>query len=381
MAENKSAKNAFIVDTTFQLLNAIEASNAPGMLHNHLVIVNEAGQVSPAYRRIIDKGAWEVVSYVWLIIDTNRCEFAQFGTRGTAILRKWYGRYLHLRRLRNAAKIARLVGDVDNLFLGHYWADKKPFMRHFANTIRHNKLFILDDGTDVIDINDRRKLCSQNEGANVRSYAKSGDSALRKLLGPLRKKYWNWNISEAKTVTFFTSYDLDVKVGDHIARNDYRYLRSLAGVASRNDAIVFLGQCLVDDGYMDVAKYLDYLRYVKEYFKWQHIQYVPHPRESAPNVRRVFEAVGFEIRQYDVPIEYELVTGGEMPRIVASFFCSALESCSNIFGDGIKLVCFYIHPVHLKTAQSAVGMIYEYFERKAGPNFVVVKFDDLDSQA
>ncbi len=76
-----------------------------------------------------------------------------------------------------------------------------------------------------------------------------------------------------------------------------------------------------------------------------------------------------------MPIEYQLVTSRELPKMVASFFCSALESCSNIFGDRIRMACFHVGPKHLKCCHGAVAMIYEYFERRANADFVVIKMD------
>jgi hypothetical protein len=371
-SEIGNTANVFIVDTTFQLLNAIEAANSLGLSRNHLIIVNNAGQTSDAYKRIIDEKNWERVSHVSLVIDPGTHPLHRFGSRIAGLARNWYGYYLHFRRMRRAARIARSAGAVNNLFLGHYWADHKAFMRHFANTIEHKTLYILDDGTDVLEINAQRKAGAPGGSAASRP---DGGSLLRRLNRHLRDKYWRWDLSEAESVTFFTAFDIDVKAGDRLVKNDYRYLRSLTGAASTTNVIFFLGQCLVEDGYMETNIYLDYLRGVKAHFANEYVQYVPHPRESARTIDAVRELLGFEIRKFDVPIEYQLVTSRELPKMVASFFCSALESCSNIFGDRIRMACFHVRPEHLKCCQDAVAMIYAYFEHRADANFVVIKMD------
>ncbi len=221
-----------------------------------------------------------------LVIDPDTHAFHRFGSRIAGLARNWYGYYLHFRRMRRAARIARSVGAVDNLFLGHYWADHKAFMRHFANTIKHKTLYILDDGTDVIEINAQRKVrCADGSAA---SRPETWFSPAQAESAP-QAKYWRWDLSEAESVTFFTAFDIDVKAGDHLVKNDYRHLRSLTGAASTTNVIFFLGQCLVEDGYMEAAIYLDYLRRVKAHFANEYVQYVPHPRESTRTIDAVRE--------------------------------------------------------------------------------------------
>ncbi len=373
MTETSSCDNLFIVDTTYQLLNAIEAANYLGLSNNHLIIVNEAGQLSGAYKKIIDSKDWVKVINVWLAIDTDKCNYVRLGPRVAEFARRWYARYLNLQRMRIAAKIAESIVEVNNLFLGHYWADHKPFMRHFANTIRHRNLYILDDGTDIIDVNNRRRALDNIDVDDSFGHSRVTSLPVGNVARHLLRKYWRWDISEARNVTFFTTYDLHTRPGDHVVKNEYRYLRSLAAAAKPNGEIYFLGQCLVDDGYVDAETYLDYLGRVKAYFGDEAIKYIPHPRESEVMVKSVHDILGFEIKKFDVPVEYQLVVSEEIPKVIASFFCSALESCSNMFADRIKIACFYISPSQMNKAQKAVASIYEYFERKASDQFMYIK--------
>jgi hypothetical protein len=364
--------NVFIVDTTYQVLNAVEAVNALGLSNNHLIILNESGGASTAYRKILDEKDWVQVIDVWLTIDTDRCRFTLLGPRLAESVIRWCARFQHFMRMRRANRIARQFVEVDNLFLGHYWKDYKGFMRHFSNVIEHNKLYILDDGTDVIDINRRRRaLALVKEGVLAAEH--EDKMYFRNIARRLRRKYWEMNLHEAKSITFFSVYDLNVRAGDFLAKNDYRHLKSLARATSSNGEIYFLGQCLAEDGYMDAELYLDYLRKVKAYFAGTDIKYVPHPRESDAMVERVNGLLGFSIRKFDVPVEYALLTGHALPKVLASFFCSALESCTYIFSGKIEVACFLIRPEHLKRARAEVSGIYEYFERKTGHGFSFIR--------
>jgi len=377
IGERKPSKDLFIVDSSFELLNAIEASHRASSSENYLLVLNEAGQASCAYRKIIDNQHWKKVLYEWIVIDSDAFQALASFPRLSRFLRSWYGRYLNLMRMRRVARLARSFGKVDNLYLGHYWAEHKAFMRHFANSIEHKNLILLDDGTDIIDISNRRKAfhdARRNAGGTGVS---PRNSLVRGQLDALRRKYWTWDATEAPSVTFFTTFALDTCGGDHLIRNEYSHLRSLAARYVQSDAIYFLGQCLVDDGYMELETYLEYLSRVRGYFAGQNILYVPHPRESTQIVDEVHRAFGFEIKRFDVPIEYQLVTSGQLPKMIASFFCSALESCSNIFAGRMEIACFHIRPEHLLINQDAVERIYLYFEQKVGNYFKFIEHSKM----
>lgn len=375
MNENNEKANVFVVDTIFQLLNAIEAANSLNMSNNHLVIINPEGQVSRSFRSLINEKDWVKVHYVSLIIDTERCKYRIFGPSAAESIRKWYGRYLHFRRMRRVANIIKKLKEVNNLFIGHYWLEYKYFMRHFANKLKHQTLYLLDDGTDTIDINNKRKLSNIPQCGASTTVGTDSERLLKKIENHFRKKYWNWNTAEAESVTFFTTYDINVRDGDHIIKNEYNYLRSLISRTTQIDEVYFLGDCLVDDKYMSEGQLIKYLQHAKTYFGNENIKYVPHPRESLKMIERVKEVVGFEIKKIDVPIEVELVLKGPIPKILASFCSSALESCSNIFGNRIRIVSFYLYPEHLLWQRDIIEGIYEYYKKKINSNFEIIRLD------
>ena len=106
--------------------------------------------------------------------------------------------------------------------------NEKPFMRHIANTINYNMLYLLDDGTDTIEINKRRHKIENHERESRTGTSISRISLFKTIEARIRAKYWNWYLAEVPSVTFFTVYDLDVRKGDRLIRNNYSYLRSLA---------------------------------------------------------------------------------------------------------------------------------------------------------
>ena len=224
-----------MVDTIFQLLNAIEAANTFNLSNNHLIIVSVEGPARNAYAPLVEKMQWASVRYLaYKDIYEDIKEIKALGPKTNNFYIKWYSRYEQFMILRRLARLTSSIKDIDNLFLGHYWVEHKFYMRHFANTLKYKTLYLIDDGTDTIDINNRRKRIDLNKKTTLSKSAADGTAILIRLKRYLREKYLDWRTEDAASITFFTSYDLDVRDGDHLIKNEYAYLRSLATAMKRS---------------------------------------------------------------------------------------------------------------------------------------------------
>jgi hypothetical protein len=182
-----------------------------------------------------------------------------------------------------------------------------------------------------------------------------------------------WNEKDAESVTYFTAYDIEVGIRDHVIRNEYKYLRGVAASAVPCNEVYFLGQCLVEDRYVSEEFYVEYLGKIKNYYAGEKLVYFPHPRQSTDLCDKIQRFLGIEIRKTNLPIECEVSMRGNMPKVIASFVCSALQNCRVILGDGIRINAFYIDPKYLLGSHELVRKSYEYFEANSGINFTVVK--------
>ena len=144
--------NLFVVDTPHQLLNAIEAAHSFQLKNNHLVVVRAKNADRSRFMSLINRSDWASVSFPAPLIDGKPWVRKLFGQ----VVDRWYCRYLHLQRMRILAKLTERFRHVNKLFLGHYFAEEKPYMRHIANIIGYEDLYLLDDGTDTIEISNRR---------------------------------------------------------------------------------------------------------------------------------------------------------------------------------------------------------------------------------
>lgn len=276
------------------------------------------------------------------------------------IASRWYCRCLHFREMHAMAKVTKKFPEVDKLFLGHYCPRWTPFMRHIANTIKYDALYLMDDGTDTIEVNNRRR-----EIPDAPREAYSRPSVWKRIEGSLRARYGKWNLAEASQVTFFTTYDLDITENDHLIKNSYSYLRSLAPVQRVHlaDTVVFLGLCSVDD-YFEMDMQLDFLSQAREYFAEKKIMYVAHPRDTASRVTQIREHLHCQLWPSSSVIEHDLVVKGIKPKVVAGFVSSALITLAELMDSDVEIVCFHIAPEHWHHwREDAVGA-YNYIKTK-----------------
>jgi hypothetical protein len=341
--------NLFVVETPLQLLNAHEARQHLGASDAHLLLF-----VSPAYSyetfsRLIE-GRWTSIQS-FVIRDREDEQDGQISDRD--LPRKRFIRKLarQLTRRQRLERALRSYGPAERVFLGNYLID---YMRHVGHTVQHRELIVLDDGTDTIRMNNLRHRVSTPGPLN-------GAGPFAALKSSVRARYLEWDSRQARSLVFFSTYDLRVRPGDRLIQHRYRYLRERICTQSAEDAVFFLGQPLPADGYLGEETYLEALREVRRHFAGQRIVYVPHPRESEATVARVADATHLAIKRFDAPIEIVIACRGIRPRALASFFCSALETCSVLCGDDLPVKAFRLARRSLLCCHDDVGGIYDHF--------------------
>jgi len=365
----KAKPNVFVVNTPHQLLNAIEAVHWFQLTNNHLVVIRPKNGALERFMPLIKVGDWATVSFLAVLIEPRH----RVQKLLHPVANRWYCRYLRFRRMHALAKLAARFQHVDKLFLGHYSAEWTPFMRHIANTLKHNTLCLLDDGTDTIKINERRLRSESNELKAPIKKSASWKSAGKIIETHLRAKYFHWYLAEAPCVTFFTIYDLDVRKSDRLIRNNYSYLRSLAPAqyTYMPDTVIFIGDCSVDD-WIERNTHFNFLSRVREYFGEKKIIYVAHPRDSASRVTQIKEHLQCELWPSSSVIEYDLIVQGIKPKAVAAFASSALITLAHLMDADVEIVCFYVAPEHwIHWREDTVG-VYDYMKRKAQERITIV---------
>jgi hypothetical protein len=231
--------------------------------------------------------------------------------------------------------------------------------------VHPKEVVLLDDGTDTLRIAQDRFRPSSPP-----SITKNG--LLKRMKGLVRRSVIDWDDRPADAVTFFTAYELAVPVHDRIERNSYPYWRSRISLGKESHDVLFLGQPLVEQSMLRMEDYLEALAGVHEYYGPRVVTYVPHPRESDQTAQAVHDSVGWEVQRFPNPIEIEVATGTIRPLVMASFFCSALETCSVLFERKMELVAFRLDRSRYLQEEEFFEDIYEYFEKERAGEISVV---------
>lgn len=342
--------NVFVITAPYQILNSIEAIQRMKLACNVLVVLDTGMFQRDTYEKMIDGQLWQSVQFVpfrYRLIDRD------FGANAPGNLyERLLELYLVFDQMLKRWRIDRLcasVGRVEKLFLGNYLNDYDLHMRHVANRIRYDRLFLLDVGTDTLRIG-RQRLQEQNDKSSKPLAEKLTEqvselwnaSWFAKFKRTVRDRFVNWTVDGAPNLTFFTCYEFEAHPSDEVISNDYRYLQNRVQNLRRVDAVFFIGQPVVDQQYLHLEVFVRHMRRVAEYFSGRKLVYVPHPRESVHCVQMVRSELGIPIQRFLVPIEYAITLGEEVPCGVASFFSSALVNLASILGESVKLTAFHI---------------------------------------
>jgi hypothetical protein len=350
--------NVFFIETPLQLVNAIEAKHALELTDNHVVILLSDIYPVGLFRPLLGDEQWDSAQYVDSRVPARHA-LHRLRDHPSQRIRSYY-ETTELRDLRKRLDaLAGSLGVADALVLGNYCLDH---MRHFANALSHEKLILIDDGTTTLDIADDRRRYAAGRSPRVRR--SRTDALVNFLIG--------WRLGHRDRATFFTVYDMDVGSADTLVRHSYDYLRGRASEFECNGEVLFLGQTIYYEGISEDA-YLDELRRVGAHFAGDTLVYAPHKGEKPDRVERIRQELGWEIRRYDAPIEYQLAMRGPLPRILASFYSSALENCRLIFGSRLMIESVYLDPGLVPRAAAFVRSVYDYYESKTSEHFRVVR--------
>lgn len=356
-----SSINVFIIHRPYQVLNATEYATRTGLAQCHLFVVEDEKLSAEYFADIADTNVWESIQ-VWPLRDWF--EYADLSCRRPATMKEVVMEKVQLInqiwKRRTIEKLARRIGPVNELVLGSYRRSYAEYMRHLATRIPHRKLVLIDVGTDTLEIN-RQRHEEFTEALQVRSGAPRQDASLfHRLRGMARSALVDWNTRGAASVTFFSSYELDVSPADEFILNDYRNLRRSLTNRSANGETWFLGQPIADQQYLSWDSFGELIDGVAKKYGPGNLVYVPHPYESDRQLT-VVENAGIRVRRFDKPIEVILSRANEIPAALSGFFSSAITGCAAIFGSTLEYEAIRIPDTMLQKQQDNLEEIYRCF--------------------
>jgi len=352
-------KSVFLVKTPLQLINAVEARHYFGLDKKDCILIAMGDRKSQPQilnlAKAIDE--WEDV------IELN--DINLFSGSPFEKSRKISGKIQQLKMVRSSLfyirrlnKLSNHLGEVKYIFIGY---TRYPYMTHFVNITPYEQLFFLDDGNGTIDLAKQRKN-EINSNLNI---------GLRKKIKLLGKKYLlGIKDKEADSACFFTAYDITVGDNDRVVKNDFKYLKSSLNELPVSEEVYFIGSPLSEVGIMEEEDYLAQLRKVKAYFDDAELIYVAHRRDSPSKLDIIRNDLGLKIVLFEYPIEYQLAFIGPRPKVLASFFSAAIDSCRLIFGNRLKIIAFKID-LSASPKREKVESIYDSYLPLVNEHFIV----------
>lgn len=345
--------NIFLINTPHQLINAFEARHHFG-LPECLLVVDISETYRPSqYETLLQDMSWEKVKFINPAFHTNSGGRNNIGAK----FKRFYNDYDKTKQL---DAIAGATDTVQSVFLGNY---NNKFMRHFANNIGTDNVCLLDDGTRTVSVGKiRRNL-----------HTKGQDSFSRIAGRRFKDRIFGLDMTHPRQVTYFTTYDIEPCNGDRLEINEYSYLKSMASLKTTSDEVYFLGQPLVEGGLLQMEVFVEYIGKVVQFFSGENFVYLPHKHERHDKVNYLKNTLGIATRSFDVPIEYQMSVRGNRPKILASFFSSAMENSRIIFGEMMHMKIFEIDNRDVVDFEKEfVADIYAYYRSKQNANLEVL---------
>jgi hypothetical protein len=369
------AIDLFVVETPLQLLNAVEAKQFFRSQRSMLLIIVREAFPRAHFERILDSllsADWSEVRFVRMKARFRKISGSpRPGSLGSKLSDK-YGEIHQLLNRKRLESVLRSIPAGARIFLGNYLDTSKSHFRHIANFLNASRVVLLDDGTDAIVVNEQRIARGKADNSQASSKVGLHVPWYARLKARVRHRHVDWDDRHGQSVTFFSAYALATAERDQLIQNEYRFLRSRRPAQRVGEEVYVLGQCLAEDGYVVLSQYVADIADLCRVFAGSPIVYVPHPRETSETIARVVRATGVEVRRYPVPIECALLSAPELPKIVASLFCSALVNCSVIFGDCLRSVAYRMDLDTLLSNRKEVSQVYAKMSLMQSSTFQVL---------
>ena len=339
-----------VVRTPLQLLNAIEAKNNFNLKVCALVIFTTPGIDIKHFSSIINEESWEEIYY----FDPNM-RWPAPALRSLKSLRRFIGFMEQWKRRSRLDRFFRRFRNVKNIVLGHYG---QIHFLHIANILQAPNCILVDDGTDSLWVA-RKRFYSAKHIKDARKESISIAWRAKRMV----TKHVHWMTQQRATLTFFSSYRLELPPQDQLVENSYAVARKRTVSQRVEERCIFIGQALVEDGYLERGEFESLLLAIKGQLSPDTMVYVPHPREVKPLLQESLAKLGIDMQPLEMPIEHFLMFSDTLPKVVASFFSSALDNCRLIWGGRMRIVAFRIPENSLSKQQAFCEEIYGYFEK------------------
>lgn len=303
----------YLVQSPLQLLNAHEArlALAPDFPVRHALVMldRKESENNRLLRATARRLAWEPEIMV------------PFSPGDTGKMLAWLALQSKLRKL----------GPVSRAYVGEY-ASGMPIAA--ANAFPEAEFFLLDDGASSINFPLFRYQ-------NLRTVH----------LPEARSVKWaGYNTTLPDSISFFSIYDLELRLPDRAVKNSLGFLRRNI-VFDDNGPVYFIGSCMPDVEVMSYEDFFSRFRGIVRHFGGRPIKYFWHRREITSRKKEFFAELGVETVRANLPFELLLAEAKPRPSCVATFYSTALDTISlTLSGHRGRCFSFHVPPEEILTA-------------------------------
>jgi hypothetical protein len=309
LLSKKNIKNLYLVSSPFQCISAIEAKKQLNLNNNVLVVIyylKDGNSVISQIRDTLSVTQWDEI--IEIGIEKKKSKFSEYISA--------------IKKLKKESFKNLLAGDFGQ------------FSAILMANLKIENIYAIDDGIGTM------KWHENELNPNLENYVKFSKKIkmLRYLLFGLKTSY------DKKKINYFTMFDLRPYYGEKIIKNEFTFMRDYVLSKKQNNGVVyFLGQALLEDKWVKNKDYIQFLKFIKNYFVLQNIKivYIPHRREKNLKDLDCLIDENFEIKSLSLPVELYLFSVDKFPFAVCSFMSTALYSIQKIFA--IKTMAFYIN--------------------------------------
>jgi hypothetical protein len=346
------ATGYFFIITPLQYLCALEAKNyfQNEITLSKLIILNRLQETQKTtlsqLNNIISRSDWDSIEYIKM---PNMCKKYKY----INIIIEYAYFKLKLKKIINKIRMKDLIiiGNMNDLW----------FQWLLGVTISSKKI-ILDDGLGTINI-------IKNFTNKIKKVKTSrGVFLLKKLLNP--------KSIELKKISLFSLYNKVDFYPATFIHNELKYIKSiyLKSHYERIPKAIFIGQPLSEAGIVSLESYIYMINTLKEYCTRQGVElvYLCHRAENISLLPQ-----HWNIQELSIPIEIHLISQDSLPKMILSFYSSALLNLKMLLPQISQIVAVRIPDSLINRHMEEIRNVYNYFEKERGSTFSIVDLEAI----
>lgn len=323
--------NLFLVQTPFQLFNAVEAKNRFHLNQkNILIIIHKGNQKNlDQIKKILD------YDNEWM--DVIQIDF-----------------FTKIQKLFYPIIVKSLLNRLNTLNINMiYVALYRNLAAHIVNSVKHHQIVLFDDGNSIL-----KTIYFLNQ-KKEKQY-----SLLRKIFSILF--FRKINIDFIYSSRIFTLFDLSFfkNITNEIIKNDFSYFKTQIKTLTKEENVFFVGSRMIGNG-ISKETFESSLMHVVDFYRAinKQIYYIPHRYEDTEYLKILSKKYGFILSIFSSIIEFEFISKGINPVEVATFRSTAVDTLKLIYDTDIRVFKIISDKIE-NNKQNEFELVYKNFEYK-----------------